>query len=74
MEIMLEVMLGKKALAKIQIKIGKQKLGAPNTISIPMFEIGIDKDLTLEIFATSEGYKKTKILSKRIFKGEMPAA
>jgi hypothetical protein len=68
-EILLEIQLGRNVLSKIQVKSEGQKTGVPGVISIPGMEFEIDRDLNFSIFASCEGYKRTKVLSKRIYKG-----
>ncbi|MEQ8326479.1 hypothetical protein [Parvibaculum sp.] len=44
-------------------------LGLPTAnLAISSFEIGVDKDLVLEVIGRAKGYKPTKLLSKRILK------
>ena len=42
-------------------------------ISIPLLPFKIEKDSLFEVIVNAEGYRKTTVLSRRIFQGEIPA-
>ena len=72
-DMQLHIALGEKTVANILVKLTDQRKGFPGMIVIPSLEVGIDKNLKFTIKASCEGYRKTTILSKRIYQGELPA-
>ena len=71
-ELELEIKLDRKIFGKLRVDATSPKIGNPSIIAVPLIQIGVDKDLTLQISASCEGYRKTKILSKRIYKAPIP--
>lgn len=58
-------------LFQAQITFPDLKRGSPAAVAIQSFDIQFDRDVTFSIEAQRHGYRKTKVLSKKIFKGNM---
>lgn len=58
-------------LFQAQIMFPNSKIGSPASVVIQSFEVQFDRDATLSVEANREGYRKSKILSKKIFKGNI---
>lgn len=41
-------------------------------VAIPMFPIKVEKDGILEAFVSAPGYKRSRALRRKIFKGDLP--
>ena len=62
----LSICLGRKVLAKAELKITDPEPGKPSVFVIQSLGLSVEKDLEFSVYAESEGYVKTKVLSKRI--------
>jgi hypothetical protein len=67
----IEFLLDRKVFAKVSAFIPNER-GGEGMLVIPMLQVGIDKDLDIEIVASGEGYKPQTILKQRISLGEIP--
>jgi hypothetical protein len=64
----LEFQINSRGFANIEIAGTKSSKGKVTIVAIPAMELGIDQDVTLEVFAQRKGYKRTLMTAKRIFK------
>lgn len=46
--------------------------GTPYILTLPLFQLGVDRDLTFDVIAKAEGFAATKVISKRITQGQGP--
>ena len=73
-KIQLKITMGGKEFANLNIEADANKVGLPANVISPPMEIGIDKDIDLEISASIDGEDAGVILSKQIFKGDVSPA
>tara|TARA_R110002074_G_scaffold384791_1_gene565649 strand:- start:568 stop:939 length:372 start_codon:yes stop_codon:yes gene_type:complete len=73
-DIRLEIKLGRRKMVEAVINLKNQRLNTPAVFALPQFPIQIEEDSRLNIFISGIGehqYRRKKILSKRIFKGDL---
>lgn len=68
-----ELQFDKVAFAKITAKFPHGNEGKPSNLVVSLIQATIEKDLTFSVVATAEGYAKTTIIEKRIYKDVIPA-
>jgi hypothetical protein len=66
----LELVANSELVAKISVYVEGQKKGIVGVILIPQFDLSLLKDTTFQVFAVSNGHRKTKILEKLLFQGD----
>ena len=62
----LEIDLDGKAYARIEVTIKDAKAGLPAIIAVPVFELGADKAVAMDFYASAEGFTRTRIMRKTI--------
>jgi hypothetical protein len=70
--ISLHILLAQKEIAKVELHADSVDTKHSSTMLIPSFTLSIPTDTTLEVWASRSGYKKTRILEKKISKGTLP--
>ncbi|WP_026379030.1 hypothetical protein [Afifella pfennigii] len=68
-ELSLDVVLGEQRLATIEVGVTNHKAGLPTPILVSSMQVNVEKEARLELVARRPGYRKTVVLSKRIFQG-----
>jgi len=48
--------------------------GTPYVLALPLFQLGIDRDLTFDVIAKADGFAPTTVISKRITQGQNAGA
>ena len=71
-EFWLHFKLDKEIPLKAQINMPIVKPNVPVSVVIQLVEVVVDRDLTFSVEAACEGFRKTTVLSKRIYKSELP--
>ncbi|MVB00187.1 hypothetical protein GN330_23345 [Nitratireductor sp. CAU 1489] len=72
-DISLRIKLDEKVFAKFQVKFKELSAKSPTAIVIQAMQVGIDNDAVFSVEAESQGYRNTKVLSKRIYQGRIAA-
>lgn len=67
-ETIFEMQLNQEIIAKLVAKTSATELGIPGVIEVPAMELSIGKDALFSVFAHCQGYKRTKVISKKIYK------
>lgn len=68
--VLVEIMINKKPFARLRFDVdaGRQQ----GVMAIPNMELGFDREVTLEVRAAAEGERARTILSKKVFRGDVP--
>ncbi|MHB1101990.1 MAG: hypothetical protein ACYC0C_04245 [Devosia sp.] len=67
-----ELQFDRVAFAKITARFPAGNEEKPSNLVVPLIQAPIDKDLTFSVVATAEGYAKTTLIEKRIYRGSVP--
>lgn len=68
-DLSLDINLDEDTLATMTAQTKDAIPGTSGVIIIPAIQLGIERDLTLNVVASKKGYKKVTVVSKRIYKG-----
>lgn len=67
----IEVKLGDDVLATLPVKVLPTQEGKPLNLVLQSIGINVQADTVFEVIATAEGRRRTVVLSKRIYKGNI---
>lgn len=70
-EISMDLRVGSKKLVTLKVGANDVQKGGSITFALPVFQVLVEEDTVLELIASTEGYQKTKVLSKKITKAEL---
>lgn len=71
-ELKLELHIGDELFAEMPVKIKYSPNSKNASIVLPSATLSLNNEVVLTVSATSEGFDRTVVLSKRIYKGVIP--
>ncbi|GLS39380.1 hypothetical protein GCM10010869_49770 [Mesorhizobium tianshanense] len=71
-DIFMEILVEKTPIAKLPVDVSKVGNGKLINIVVQSMPMHVEKDVTLEVIAHAPGRQTTTILSKRLYRGDIP--